>query len=719
MILYPDNILDSLDFGLIKGAIAKRCSSAEASARALSLSPSSELSRTQQELTAVDEHLSWLHSENTLPSTQFEPILNEAQKLKTAGVLLEEQQFSAIRSSLKTYQAICDFAGKQRDRFPVSFDQLSSVPPLPEVVISINKVLDERATVLSSASRELARIREQLSKSRVAAARIFERTLKKYRDKELLADFDETVSENRRVLAIQAAYKGRVNGIFHSSSNKGNVVFIEPSETVEINNQVAELVDDERQEVRRILIQLGHDLRPYATSLGSIHKKLVWLDLVKAKALFAREENCCVPEINTADQSVHLKEAYNPALKLLNQGKGKATLPLELELNTTQRILVISGPNAGGKTIAMKTLGLLSVMLQSGIPVPVHPETRMPFFRKIFADIGDSQSIQNELSTYSSKLAKMKYFLDEADPESLLLIDEFGSGSDPELGSTLAQVFLERLNQYGVFGIFTTHYNAIKALASKLNGVSNAAMLFDRARLTPEYKLEMGNPGSSYTYEVARQSGIPKHLIEEAKEKTPVNTLNVDQLLVKLQEDKLGLEKRQKDLNQELQKLKDLEAKHKHAVAKLEEKLDKQTRVNEENDRILYWGQRFQKLVESWLAQKGKKDKKQVVGRFVGMLNQRSSEVKKENVREEKAHKKTLNQQLAKKLKEPVAIGDKVKVLDTGMKGVIEEIRKDRYTISIGGNITTQLSRDRFIKQSPRKNTPSKKARKPRKSNGN
>jgi DNA mismatch repair protein MutS2 len=703
MELYPDNILESLDFELIRNTIARRCSSSEAAAKANGLVPSSNIADVEPELIAVDEWLAWLHSDNSLPSTQFEALKEYAQKLKTPGVMLEEESFSAIRSSLRTYQNISDFMSNHRERFPESIEQLATAPPLPEVIRMIDHVLDERATVLSSASRDLGRIRSQLAKSRSTAARIFERTLKKYRDKDLLADFDETVSENRRVLAIQASFKTRVNGIFHSSSNKGNVVFIEPSETVEVNNEIAELIDDERQEIRRILIKLGKDLRPYASSLGVIHNKLLWLDLLKAKALFAKEEDCCLPRINRKENSVILKEAFNPALKLLNREKGKPTLPLNLTLDADQRILVISGPNAGGKTIAMKTLGLLSIMLQSGIPVPVHPETRMPFFAKIFTDIGDSQSIQNELSTYSSKLVKMKHFLENADHETLLLIDEFGSGSDPELGSTLAQVFLERLNSYGVFGIFTTHYNAIKALASELPGVVNAAMLFNRAKLTPEFRLETGNPGSSYTYEVARQSGIPAHLIDEAKKKTPSNTLNVDQLLVKLQEDKLTLEKKHAGLNSELQKLRELELKHKSAVGKLQEKLDKQTRVNEENDRILYWGQRFQKLVEGWLAQQGKKDKKQVVGRFVGMLNQRASEVKKENIKAEKEQKKLENTRLTKKLKEPVSVGDQVKVLDTGMKGIISEIKKDRYIITIGANITSQLNRNQFIKQVQRK----------------
>lgn len=718
MILYPDNILDSLDFELIRSNIAKRCSSEEARAAALSISPSSEIRLIQPELNAVDEALAWLHSNSSLPSTQFEPILDLAQKLRTRGALLDESQFSDIRSSLRTYQNIHEFLTKHRGRFPETFQQLSAVPPAPEVIQMISKILDERAVVMSSASKELASIRDRLNKSRASAARIFERALKKYRDKGLLADFDETVSENRRVLAIQSAYKSRINGIFHSSSNKGSVVFIEPAETVEVNNIVAQLIDEERIEVRRILRQLGDDIRPYLSGMAAVHRKLVWLDLLYAKAGFAKQEEYCVPQLNISDQSVSLEEAYNPALKLVNRQKGKATLPLKLNLDAEQRILVISGPNAGGKTIAMKTLGLLVIMLQSGIPVPVKPQSQMPIFQKVMVDIGDSQSIQNELSTYSSKLVKMNYFLANADPFSLLLIDEFGSGSDPDLGSTLAQVFLERLNSYGVLGIFTTHYNAIKALASELTGVSNAAMLFNRVNLSPAYLLEVGNPGSSYTYEVAGQSGIPQHLIEEARGKTSEKTLNLDHLLVTLQEDKLTLESQKKNLGQELLKLRDLESSRQSAIKTLESKLEKQTRLNEEHDRLLYWGQKFQKLVEGWLTNKSKKDKKEVVGRFVGMLNQRASEVKKETSMEQQKRKVKDDKLLVKKLSEPVAVGDSVKILDTGMKGSISEIKKDRYLITVGTNIRTQVSRAQFVKIHALTSAPSKRQAKPKAKKG-
>ena len=289
-------------------------------------------------------------------------------------------------------------------------------------------------------------------------------------------------------------------------------------------------------------------------------------------------------------------------------------------------------------------------------------------------DIGDNQSIENELSTYSSKLEKMKHFLQHADDHTLLLIDEFGSGSDPDLGSALAQVFLEKLNGFKVFGILTTHYNAIKAIAAATEGIQDGAMLFDRQTFSPEYRLETGNPGSSYTFEVAEKPGIAPHIIKEARKRTGKSTLKVDQLLVQIQDEKLQLEKKRDRLNAELQSIKELEAEKADTIVKLQDKLDKQSKLNEENDRLLYWGQRFQKLVEGWMDQQSQKDKKAIVARFIGMLNQRSGEVEKE----EKQNFSKAQSKREKKINElkevEVKPGDKIKVLSNNLQGTVSSI---------------------------------------------
>ncbi|MEQ9262934.1 MAG: hypothetical protein RLP14_07235 [Owenweeksia sp.] len=695
MELYPTSLSQSLDFPVIRKEVAELCQSPGGKTLVQNLRPIAGVEELKRALQQTNELFSLYQSGDPVPSTLFDSVKTATAILLTSGTVLEEKQFSLIRSLCLSYTQVFRFMQKQKERLPLLEEWIGTTEPEPLITEAIDQRLDERGQVRSNASKELASIRHKLTKSRAAANRIFDRVLKKYRDKGYSADFDETVSENRRVLAIQASFKGHVQGIFHGSSAKHSIVYIEPGETVEVNNEIAYLLDEERQEIRRVLKELTNMIRPYTDLLNAFEEILTELDFIKAKAHFAHREECCLPAL-TSQPHIFLKEAYNPVLKIFNRLKGKTTIPLDLELNTEHRLLVISGPNAGGKSITLKTLGLLQLMLQSGLLLPVHPDSRFFLFGQLMGDIGDNQSIENELSTYSSKLEKMKYFLSRADDRTLLLIDEFGSGSDPDLGSALAQVFLEKLNGFKVFGILTTHYNAIKSIAAATRGIQNGAMLFDRQTFSPEYRLETGNPGSSYTFEVAKKTGIAPHIIKEARERTGKSTLKVDQLLVQIQDEKLQLEKKRDRLNSELQSVKKLEAEKADTIVKLQAKLDKQTQLNEESNRLLYWGQRFQKLVESWMDQKSQKDKKAVVGRFVGMLNQRSGEVEKE----EKQNFSKAQSKRDKKINElkeaEVKVGDRIKVLDNNLQGTVTAIKNNKYTVAIG-NLSSVLDREQFI----------------------
>lgn len=697
MKIFPQNLPSSLDLNVIIEEIKEYCQSPGARQKLDALRPSADKGEILTELHETNEVLSLLISGDGFPSTEFESIQPSLDALRIKGNALEEKQFGNIRSACKSYENLFRYISNRKERLAYLYLLVAELPPDPEITEKIDQVLDERDIVRSNASPELSRIRTQLVKSRAAANRIFARALKKYRDKGYLADFDESVSENRRVLAIQSSYKNNVNGIFHGSSSKHSIVFIEPGETIEVNNEIALLIDSELQEIRRILRALTAEMRPKADHLRVLEQNLIKLDFNKAKALFGHSQECCLPEIVDKRELI-LKEAYNPVLKFFNSKKQKATIPLDITLDADQKIIVISGPNAGGKSIALKTIGLLQIMLQSGILIPVDPVSKLGLFDSLHGDIGDHQSIENELSTYSSKLEKMKHFLRYGNEATLLIIDEFGSGSDPELGSSMAQVFLMELHKRGVYGIFTTHYNAIKALAAETKGISNGAMLFNRKTFQPEYKLEVGNPGSSYTFEVAERIGLPKELIEEARNRTASKTLDIDNLLIQIQDEKLQIEKARERLRKELQKLRQLQGDQKVTIRKLEEKLEKQSRLNEENDRIMYWGQRFQKLVEGWMNQESKKDKKEIVSRFIGILNQRSGEVEKEETQNFSKAKQKRNAQLDKLKNEDVEIGDLVQVLDSGLKGTIAEVRKDKYTIVLGGNIRSVLARDQFIK---------------------
>lgn len=697
MQLYPSDLAEALDFQFIRNQVAKLCFSARAKGIALKLQPLGDLSALRKTLKETDQILSLLLSEENFPNAEHPTLGSFLSRISIKGHALREEQYAEIRSLAINYRDIRRYIESKKDRLPSLWRNLELLFSEKTVIDEIDRVIDERAQVRSNASAELQKIRRDLVKKRASAERIFQRALKKMRDKGILADFDESVSESRRVLAIQSAYKGQVQGIQHGSSHKHSITFIEPGETVEINNEISELIEDEQEEIKRILRELSSILAPYREHLEEIENQMVHLDFHRSKAYFSYREKACVPYISR-EKRIILRDAYNPVLRHYNALKEKETVALNLELHPQQRMLVISGPNAGGKSLSLKTVGLLQIMLQSGLPVPVHPESEMCLFEQLLGDIGDAQSIENELSTYSSKLQKMEHFLRHADEESLLLIDEFGSGSDPELGSALAQVFLEKLNGFKSFGILTTHFNSIKALAAETEGIVNGAMLFERETFSPRYELIIGQPGSSYTFEVAQRSGIAKHIIEAARGRIKQNTLEVDRLLVQIQEDKVSIERTRKEQEVELRKLREMQADQQVKITKLEDKLNKQSRINEEGDRMMYWGQRFQKLIDSWMDQKTQKDKKEVIARFIAMLNQRSGEVQKEESSDLQKKLAVRHKNIDKYTSETIAIGSQVKIIDSGIIGTLMEQKGNKYIVVIGGNLRASLEREKFVR---------------------
>ena len=697
MQLYPNDLAEALDFQFIRTQLAKLCSSARAKEIALELKPIGDLAALRKTLKETDQILSLLLSEENFPNAEHPPLGAFLSRISIKGHALREEQYAEIRSLAINYRDIRRYIDNKKDRLPALWKNLAILFSEKTVIEEIDRVIDERAQVRSNASPQLQKIRRDLIKKRASAERVFQRALKKMRDKGILADFDESVSESRRVLAIQSAYKGQVQGIQHGSSHKHSITFIEPGDTVEINNDISELIEDEKEEIKRILRELSSILSPYREHLEEIETQMVYLDYHRSKAYFSHREKACVPYISR-EKRIILRDAYNPVLRHYNQLKGKETVALNLELDPQQRLLVISGPNAGGKSLSLKTVGLLQIMLQCGLPVPVHPESEMCLFEQLLGDIGDAQSIENELSTYSSKLQKMEYFLRHTDEESLLLIDEFGSGSDPELGSALAQVFLEKLNGFKSFGILTTHFNSIKALAAETEGIVNGAMLFERETFSPRYELIIGQPGSSYTFEVAQRSGIAKHIIHEARGRIKQNTLEVDRLLVQIQEDKVSIDNTRKQQETELRKLRDMQVNQQLIITKLEEKLNKQSRINEEGDRLMYWGQRFQKLIDSWMDQNTQKDKKEVIARFIAILNQRSGEVQKEEGQNHQQKLVVRHKNIDIYTSEVITIGAQVKIIDSGMVGTLVEQKGKKYIVALGGNLRASIEREKFVR---------------------
>ena len=692
---YPEDLFESIEFDLVKKAVSKRAVTERARARISELKPSSDYAVATRDLQEVHELLGLYLSDLGVPALASDDIKPFLLRLKIQGASLEGEDFLIIKNLIESFNRVYTFFKQHATRTPSMQDKLAHLQKNKSVPDEIDRVLDRRGVVKTSASSDLGKIRGALVKKRTAADRIFYRAVKKYQASGMLADIQETVHDNKRVLAIEGAYKGQVNGVFHGSSAKSSIFFVEPSETQEINNEISVLEEEEKREVTRILRLLTTFVAAYRDDLRDYSTALYQIDFVNAKALYALDEEACLPRL-VDKPSIHLIKAINPVLRSFNGPKGKPVVPLDLLLNSESRILVISGPNAGGKSITLKTVGLLQLMLQSGMLVTVHPDSTMGWFNGLMADIGDSQSIENELSTYSSKLTKMNHFLSAAYGKTLVLIDEFGSGSDPDLGSSMAQVFLRELNNSKTFGVMTTHYNSIKALASELPRVENGSMQFNSTDLSPEYILNQGVPGSSYTYEVAQKVGVSTELISQARSLLNESTVAVDRLLVGIQKEKNDLSKKRELLSARLEELEQMKAKQDHKIQLLEDKVRRQSAMNEQQNAMITWGKKFQNLVTEYGAQGSKKGKEEVVGRFKVYAGERASQTAEDSQKKKSKYQKQKEKAIKKLTSTPAKVGDRVKLIGSRQPGLLVEIKKDQYLLSIGA-LSTWVTRDKFI----------------------
>ena len=692
---YPEDLFESIEFDLVKQAVAKRAVTQRARERLTGLKPSNDYGAAVMDLQEVHEVLGLYQSDFAVPALASEDIKPFLLRLKIQGATLEGEDFLIIKNMIESFNRVYSFFKQHADRTPSMQSKLAHLSKNKEVPDEIDRVLDRRGVVKTSASPALGKIRANLAKKRAAADRIFYRAVKKYSGNGVLADIQESVHDNKRVLAIEGAFKGQVNGVFHGSSSKATIFYVEPAETLEINNEIAVLEDEEKREVTRILRLLTAFVAGYREELRDYSTALYQIDFVNAKALYALDEEACLPQLMDKPH-VHLIKAINPVLRSFNKDKGKGVVPLDIRLDNQTRILVISGPNAGGKSITLKTVGLLQLMLQSGMLVTVHPDSTMGWFNGLMADIGDSQSIENELSTYSSKLTKMNHFINAAYGKTLVLIDEFGSGSDPDLGSSMAQVFLKELNSSKTYGVMTTHYNSIKALAGELVRVENGSMQFNSADLTPEYVLNQGVPGSSYTYEVAQKVGVHKELIDKAREVLDESTVAVDRLLVGIQKEKNELTRQREKLAERLDELEKLKEKQDRKIELLEDKVRRQSALNEQQNAMITWGKKFQNLVNEYAEQRSKKGKEEVVGRFKVYAGERASQTAEERDVKKSKYQKQKERKIKTLISKPAKVGDRVKLIGSRQPGEIVEIKKDQYLLSIGA-LSTWVTRDKFI----------------------
>jgi DNA mismatch repair protein MutS2 len=680
MKLFPGSAAKQLEFDKIQDLLHERCRSEWARNKALQLRIHTKKEFIDRELKQSHEYMQIVQNAIYFPNDYVLNLSKELRLLAIEGAMLVGDQLVSIRKLAIMMEKIFRwFDAERKTSYPALYEVIAASYYEKTIREMIDEVVDETGIVKDSASPELQSIRMNLYRKRNELRRMFDKIVSRLNKQGYLAEIEESFMNGRRVVAVFAEQKRTVKGILHGESDSRRTTFIEPEETIELNNQLYELENSERREVQRILKELTKQLSVYASLLDSYHSIAGEFDFIYAKAQFAISINADYPVVS--DKAlVKLVTAFHPLLLLYNQKSGKKTIPVDISLDESKRILVISGPNAGGKTATLKTAGLLQMMVQSGLLVPVHPSSEFGIFKQLMIHIGDTQSLEFELSTYSSHLLSMKHFMESANGKTLFFIDELGSGSDPNLGGAFAEVIMEELARKHALGIVTTHYLNLKVMAGKTAGIINGAMAFDENNLLPLYKLIIGKPGSSYTFSIAERIGLDKRLINRARSLVDEDHFKLDKLLNRTEQDLHEMEQKQKELqrllkeNEKLKKEMELvldREKHQQQV----ELLKQQNKISE--DRIAYLKDMERKLRTMVVEWKKTEDKSKVIREMSALLFKKD---------EKKVVSKKQKQIDAKyeELKGEIKPGSKVKMKKNMQVGEVIELRGKRAVVKIG-----------------------------------
>ncbi len=705
MISINDKTLKDLEFSTVLQTISERCNTELGKQKALEIVPIKEEEQLMDSLVQTSEYLSSFSNNNAIPNHGFDNCTSDIQFLAIENSFLEVGSFRKLASLSETVNILLLFFKKFEDYYPSLHKKASEIEYTKYIIQKIDEAVDKFGVIKDNASPDLLNIRRDMNLVRGKVNQSFGQALTHYNSLGYLDDIRESIVENRRVLAVLAMYRRKVKGSIMGSSKTGSICFIEPEATLQYSRELSNLEYEEREEITKILTKLSNDIRPFIPLLYQYQTFLSDIDVTAAKAKYALKINATLPTI-TKEKRLFFRECYHPILYLNNLAKKETTYPQTIELQQENRIIVISGPNAGGKTISLKTIGLLQLMLQSGILIPVHERSETFLFDRILTDIGDNQSIENHLSTYSYRLKNMNYFLKKCNAKTLFLIDEFGTGSDPELGGALAETFLEEFYHREAFGIITTHYSNLKILANELPFASNANMLFDEKSLEPMYKLILGQAGSSFTFEVAQKNGIPYGLINRAKKKIEGGKVRFDKTIATLQKERSKLEKNAVNLKEEEIKAREENKKMETINAKIQEKLERYQELYDANQRLIYMGQKIDDISEKYF---NNKDKKVLIGEFLKMVEIENSKRKKASAKEKTEQKmvqKTIIEEVNVKVEEirkvkkekkikaqkqdivkpkvELKIGDKVKMKDGKAIGTIDKIEKNKAVVNYG-----------------------------------
>ena len=576
--IYPQNFEQKIGFDQIRQLLKDKCLSTLGEERVTDMVFSDRFNEVEERLDQVTEFVRILQEEDNFPAQYFFDVRPSLKRIRVEGMYLDEQELFDLRRSLETIRDIVRFLQKSENEeeeettspYPCLKRLAGDITVFPQLIGKISGILSPYGKIKDNASAELARIRRELASTMGSISRSLNSILRNAQSEGVVdKDVTPTMRDGRLVIPVAPALKRKIKGIVHDESASGKTVFIEPAEVVEANNRIRELEGDERREIIRILMEFSNLLRPSIPDVLLSYEFLAEIDFIRAKALFSEQITGLKPAFENK-QVIDWTMAVHPLLQLSLAKHGKKVIPLDIELDEKQRILIISGPNAGGKSVCLKTVGLLQYMLQCGLLIPMHERSHAGIFSNIFIDIGDEQSIEDDLSTYSSHLTNMKIMMKNCNERSLILIDEFGGGTEPQIGGAIAEAVLKRFNQKQTFGVITTHYQNLKHFAEDHDGVVNGAMLYDRHLMQALFQLQIGNPGSSFAVEIARKIGLPEDVISDASEIVGSEYINADKYLQDIVRDKRYWESKRQTIRQREKHMEETIARYQTEIEELQ-----------------------------------------------------------------------------------------------------------------------------------------------------
>jgi DNA mismatch repair protein MutS2 len=709
--------IQDLEFDVVLAQASAFCITENGKTAISILQPFTKRYLIQQELDFTSEYLWSFSSEYRIPNHGFDPIEKELQLLGIENSTLEKDSIRKLAVLPSTVNEHIKFFKKLQENFPQLYKRLKFIDYNDIIPAQVGLVMDRFGEIKNDASPQLNNLRREMNSVRGQLNGSFGQALSHYGQLGYLDEIKESVVENRRVLAVKAMYRRKVKGKMMGSSRTGSISYIEPERVLTLSRKLSELEIEELEEIQRILKELTDFLRAFIPEFEAYREYLTQTDVIAAKAKYARKINGCLPMMVT-HQELELVDAFHPLLWVANNERNEKTFPQTIRLVPDNRIIVISGPNAGGKSITLKTVGLLQLMIQTGMLIPVHEKSRICIFDHVLTDIGDNQSIDNHLSTYSYRLKNMREFLKMANDKTLFLIDEFGTGSDPELGGALAESMLEELNDRKSYGIITTHYTNLKMLANELPEMTNANMLFDARSLEPIYQLQLGEAGSSFTFEVAQKNGIPYSLINKAMKKVERGKIRFDKSIAALQKERSNLRRNNDNLRDKEIKATQRANKLEDTQERVHQKLQDFQELYDSYQRFIQLGKKFDSLAENFEKNKKKKLLLDELLKLVITENVKrkpKAVSKKENTKEntktakdqqvkqkqveneviqkvQKIRTEKIKAKVAKSTAEvtseapmtPLKINDKVKLAGSKSVGTIDLIEKGKVTVNYG-----------------------------------